>query len=340
MALVPALLLLCSLLAAYLLTALVRAYALRRELLDIPNARSSHSLPTPRGGGLSLVLVLVACGAAVAIASAEQRLVVVWLVAATAAYALLGWLDDHHDLSATSRLLVQLLLATAALLSLPLLQLLPVAGIPMGWLGIGGGILWVVWMANLYNFMDGIDGIAGVQTLVLAMTLAIWFAQAGGDALALLCLALAGASLGFLAWNWSPARIFMGDVGSVALGACFALLGLLAAWSYGIHPVAILVLYAVFLADATLTLLRRLLQGEKWWQAHRTHYYQRAVQSGWSHARVSLAVFLLDLVLAAAASLVVWRVIPAVAAALFAASLLLGVIILLHLRGKRTNGAA
>jgi Fuc2NAc and GlcNAc transferase len=187
-------------------------------------------------------------------------------------------------------------------------------------------------MANLYNFMDGIDGIAGVETLVLGLVTGLWFGSAGDAALAIFCLGLAGAALGFLLWNWDPARIFMGDVGSVSLGACFALLALIGSIQYELPFIAFLILYGVFLADASLTLLRRLWRREKWWQAHRSHYYQRAVQSGLSHAQVSSAVLLVNLLLAGVASLHVYRHISGWLALLLASLILAAAVFLIHSR--------
>ena len=314
--------------ASWLLTALVRRYALREGVIDLPNARSSHSLPTPRGGGLAIVVVALAIVAAIVMLdlTADQLLPI---SVALAAFAILGWLDDRYDLSVALRLVIQLLLA-----SLVVAWLLPVADKLSGsaWLIGTASVVWVVWMANLYNFMDGIDGIAGVETLVLGLVIGLWFGSAGDTALAIFCLGLAGAALGFLLWNWAPARIFMGDVGSVSLGACFALLALVGTFQYEFPFIAFLVLYGVFVADASLTLLRRLWRGEKWWQAHRSHYYQRAVQSGLSHARVSSVVFVINLLLAVIASLHVYRYISGWLALLLACLILAAATFLIHSR--------
>lgn len=321
--------------AAWGLTALVRRYALRRGILDLPNARSSHSLPTPRGGGLAVVVVALTVATMAMIVSPSQGHLLLPVSVMLAAFALLGWLDDHYDLSVAGRLAVQLLLATLAVY----------------WLLAGNGhaltgrfillsvaaVLWIVWMANLFNFMDGIDGIAGVETLVLGLVLSLWFASAGDTALAMFCLALAAAALGFLGWNWAPARIFMGDVGSVSLGACFALLALTGVIHYDLPFTAFLVLYGVFIADASLTLLRRLWRREKWWQAHRSHYYQRAVQSGFSHAQVSAVVLCINLLLAGIASLDVYGRISNWLALLLASLILAAVVFLIHSRDTRGN---
>jgi Fuc2NAc and GlcNAc transferase len=319
-------------LIAYWLTGRIYHYALHRELLDIPNARSSHSTPTPRGGGLSIVVVMLLSALAGTELYPDQSGLCYLLALTGFAYAVLGWLDDHFDLSSLVRFVVQILLACGAVgwlmtaggmalpWHVPTYQLLPVA------------VLWVVWMANLYNFMDGIDGIAAIEALVLSATSAAWFGAAGADGLMLIALAMAGSSLGFLGWNWSPARIFMGDAGSVALGALFAMIALIGSSRYAIPVAAFIILYAVFLVDTTLTLLKRIVRGEKWWQAHRSHYYQRAVQSGWSHGQVSGAVLIINIVLAGLATALVAGALNEITALTAAGAILAGCLILVDLR--------
>ena len=266
----------------------------RGAVLDLPNARSSHVLPTPRGGGIAVIgtivlawLVLWAQGI-VPMASAVIAL-------AAAALAVVSWIDDLRGLSPGVRLLVQFAAVAAGMLVLPDGRLF------QGWLPpsldvIAGALIWV-WFVNLFNFMDGIDGIDGAEAAAIGLGIVL-VASVGGAidlGLAAPAVAVAAASLGFLVWNWAPARIFLGDVGSVPLGY---LLGFLlfelarrGQWA------AALILPLYFLADASLTLLRRLLRGERVWQAHREHFYQRAVQRGLSHAAVVLRVIAADLVL-------------------------------------------
>ena len=143
-------------------------------------------------------------------------------------------------------------------------------------------------MTNLYNFMDGIDGFVTSQAVFSSIVIAGWFLLYGDVEVALFCLAVAGAGIGFLVLNWSPARIFLGDVGSLTLGVVFALLALYGVAKYQMSASAFLLLYGVFLFDATVTLGRRFLTGERWWEAHATHFYQRAVRSGVGHAHVSI----------------------------------------------------
>jgi Fuc2NAc and GlcNAc transferase len=284
------------------LTAQVRQYALAKKLLDIPNVRSSHTMPTPRGGGIAIVIVLLIAGVLSLFLPGAEVQLLLCLLLTTLAFAVLGWQDDKHDLSASFRFLIQLMIA--ALCCAWLL-----------WTGSGWSmtvssvilfvlsIFWIVWMVNVYNFMDGIDGISAIESIVLGVTTSYWFTMAESTSLAIVCIAVVGSAVGFLRWNWSPAKIFMGDVGSLALGGFFATLAIIGTTALDIPFIAFLILYAVYLMDAGITLLTRIIKKERWWQAHRSHFYQRAVQSGFSHAQVSLAVMAVNIILALLASL-------------------------------------
>ena len=245
-----------------------------RAQLDVPNERSLHKIPTPRGGGLLIAILTVA----VAIMLNQ-----VGYALAGAGIALLGWLDDRMTLSAKPRLLIQTGLASV------MVPILLGAGqttlfsnsmselIQLMWLMLL--IVWVVALTNIYNFMDGIDGIAGGVALVGGVG---FFLLPQNQAARLLGLTIAASSLGFLGHNWSPARIFMGDVGSTFLGFSFAVLTLMS----GDLILGALILW-VFIFDSTLTIIRRLLKGENILNAHRTHLYQRLVLSGYSHRAIS-----------------------------------------------------
>ena len=306
-----------------------------QNLLDIPNNRSSHTVPTPRGGGLAIVIVLLLSGVVTLFLPQAPIDVLVCLLLATLAFSLLGWQDDKHDLPASVRFLIQLLIAVFAsgwLLwaavpgystSFALLALLLLS------------TLWIAWMANLYNFMDGIDGISAVESLILGATTSYWFAISGVASMAIICIAVAGASVGFMRWNWSPAKIFMGDVGSLALGAFFAIIAIIGTTRLDIPFLAFLILYAVYLADSGVTLLHRIIKKEKWWQAHRSHFYQRAVQSGFSHAQVSLSVMALNIIFAVLASLLIMGIINATAAMVVTMAILMPLMFLINSRFNR-----
>lgn len=292
-----------------LLTGGVRRYA-RRALLDLPNERSSHSRPTPRGGGLAIVgsflIGMVVLNWMEVVPSA-----LAWaLIGGGVLVAGIGWLDDHRHVSPVWRIAVHVTAAAWALYCLrgmPQLEL-GVTALSLGWAGTALALLALVWLTNLYNFMDGIDGLAAGEavTVALAATGLLWWS--GATELALIVALLAAACGGFLWWNWPPAKIFMGDVGSGFLGYCFAVLMLASEKAEALPLTAWLILLAVFVLDATYTLASRVIRGEKWYTAHRSHAYQRLIQLGYSHLRVTSTVMLVNLlVLAPIAWLVVRR---------------------------------
>jgi len=266
---------------ALVLVGLIRRYALRHQILDHPGPRTSHTRPTPRGGGLGLVIAFLVV--MFAVPGLRSLVPVLLALVGVAITALVGWLDDHRSLGVRARLVAHLV---AGVTLLPL-ALWP-AAVP-AWLGIGAAFWWVFWAVsaiNVVNFMDGIDGLIGTQALIFGAHLAS--AGVAGGLPETFGLALAGASAGFLIWNWPAAKIFLGDVGSGALGFLFVLGGLLLMTEGQASIVtAFLPLFALFL-DASVTLTRRLRRGEPITQAHRSHLYQRLANGGWGHARVSL----------------------------------------------------
>lgn len=291
----------------------------RRAILDHPNERSNHAIPKPRGGGLAVVPIALVAWIAVPFPVLPPGLAVI--LSSAAVLALLSWADDLRSLPAALRFAVQaVVVALAAVTSLGT-QGFVFQGLLPGWADTAvAAVLWL-WFLNLFNFMDGIDGISGVETVSVGAGLAL-LAALGADAPPVwLGATLAAAALGFLAWNWPPSRIFLGDVGSVPIGFLLGFL-LLALAARG-HWAAALILPAYYLADATITILRRLLRGEKIWQAHSQHFYQQAVRGGRSHAQVSLAVLAANLVLITLAVLSLTMPLPALGlAALVVAGLL------------------
>jgi UDP-GlcNAc:undecaprenyl-phosphate GlcNAc-1-phosphate transferase len=253
--------------------------------VDHPHERSLHHSPTPRIGGLGL---LAGITAALALSAPHHLASAILPAAGLAAVSLL---DDYFGLPARLRLLAHIAAAAAFLLmsgqsSLP-------TGIVL--------LILIVWMTNLYNFMDGADGLAGGMAAIGfgAYGLAAWIT--GSDDLALLSWSICAAALGFLLFNFPPARIFMGDAGSIPLGFLAGALGVLgwqqhvwAAW----FPVLV---FSPFIADATITLMRRGLRGERVWQAHKSHYYQRMVRLGMTHRQLALLEYALMLGIAASA---------------------------------------
>lgn len=284
----------------------------RRAILDQPNERSSHVVATPRGAGIAVLAALLICGGGIAYAvggdGEDARSLVGILVLAT----LLGgvsWLDDVRTLSAAPRLLAQ---AVAVALGLALLpgDSLVFQGLLPGWLDTVFTALAWLWFVNLYNFMDGIDGLTAVETAAIGAGLALagMFGAAALPIISLLGAVLFGAALGFLAWNRPPARIFLGDVGAVPLG--FVLGWLLIELAIAGHWAAALLLPLYYLGDATITLMKRLVRREAVWQAHRSHFYQQAVQAlegrrpalrTRAHSRICIVIALVNVGLAAAA---------------------------------------
>lgn len=281
---------------ALLLTWVLRRYALSRSLMDIPNARSSHSVPTPRGGGVAIVLAYLAVLPVVGYQGWLSWAMVVGLMGSGAWIAIIGFLDDHGHIAARWRLLAHFIGAGWLLAWLPELPRFAVAGtaFDLGLLGYLLGALMLVWLLNLYNFMDGIDGIASVEAITVCAGGALLYALVGIPMLAAAPLLLAAAVAGFLVWNLPPARIFMGDAGSGFLGIVLGGLTLQAAWVAPQLLWAWLILLGVFVLDATFTLLRRLMRGDKVYEAHRSHAYQYASREYGAHLPVTLAVLAIN----------------------------------------------
>ncbi len=277
--------------ATTVLVAVLRGIAPRVGLVDVPNERSSHTAPTPRGGGLAIVIAvtvgvvwLAACG----IVPADRT---TWAVLAAAlGVAAVSFADDLRPVTFGVRLIVHAVAAAVVLWAVGSWRVveLPLLGVvSLGVIGLPVTLLWMVGLTNAYNFMDGIDGIAGAQAVVAGVG---WFAILGpepglGAAAALLA---AAAAVGFLVHNWSPARIFMGDVGSAFLGFMFAAIPVVEAPHSARMPAVGLLVVWPFVADTGVTFFRRLVSGERVVEAHRSHLYQRLVSRGWSHARVAL----------------------------------------------------
>jgi UDP-N-acetylmuramyl pentapeptide phosphotransferase/UDP-N-acetylglucosamine-1-phosphate transferase len=317
--------------ACWLATGGVLRLLRRRGVLDIPNERSSHSAPTPRGGGIAVTGVLLAAWLAFWLAGAgDAATEQFWIpLAAAAGLAAISWLDDARGgLPAILRFGAQGIAVGAGLFALPGEGAVFQGTLPPALDMALSGLVWL-WFVNLFNFMDGIDGIAGSQAASAGLGLFVFaLISAGAAGLGAYGLALAAVALGFLPWNWQPARIFLGDVGSVPLGYAIGWLLLALASFGGWQAALLLVLY--FFADASFTLFRRLLRGEAVWRAHREHYYQYAVQAGRSHAHVVTAVTGVNLVLAGLA--LATTVSPAVAWGALGAGILLTAALLCYLR--------
>jgi Fuc2NAc and GlcNAc transferase len=282
--------------ASALVTGWVRREAVRRLWLDIPNARSSHRVPTPRGGGLGIVIASGAGFLALWLIGAIGTNLCAALLGGGLAVALIGFRDDRQPVAAGLRLAVHFGAAAWALAWLggvPPMQF----GARLVDLGIIGDVLGavaIVWTLNLFNFMDGIDGLAASEASFIAFAGAWLAAGAAIGKVPAASVVFGAACIGFLPWNWPPAKIFMGDVGSGYVGYVLALLALVAMWQSPVALFAWLSLGAVFFVDATITLLRRALRGERAHEAHRSHAYQWLARSWGSHGRVTLAAMALN----------------------------------------------
>ena len=289
-------------LATAVLTGLIRHYALAKQILDIPNQRSSHTTPTARGGGLAIVLIF---SAATIYLFLKQVLSLHWLLAlnSTLLVAFIGFCDDHRPVAARWRLLIHIFAAGIALIFLdgihwmllpkPLDLLIDKTLINPGWLWFLPALVFLVWFLNLFNFMDGTDGIAASEAVFVSTALAA-FLHSADPILYKLAVILAAASAGFLLWNWPKAKIFMGDVGSGFLGLLLGILILMAAQQSAVLLYCGMILFGIFVVDATYTLTTRFCNGQKWYEAHCSHTYQHAARK-FGHLKVLMASWTINL---------------------------------------------
>ena len=297
---IPSLAFLSLTILAFAGVAWIRRVALKRHILDHPNERSSHSIPTPRGGGLAIVALAILTVLAFGIFNGFTRQSISFIISGTL-LAFLGWQDDVRSLSPKVRFPMQALAVIVAMLGMGYFTsvTIPLFGeLHLGWVGIPITFLWILGLVNAYNFMDGIDGFAGGVALAAGLGWMILSSSFGGleNPLAFwIALGIAASSLGFLGHNWPPARIFMGDVASTFLGFSFAVLPLMSAKQGGDPLMFGTAILWAFIMDAGLTFLRRLVKRENVFAAHRTHLYQRLVIRGIKPSFVSVLFIALTL---------------------------------------------
>ncbi len=279
------------------LTYLIEQGSLRGQLLDLPGERSSHQLPTPTAGGLGMLISFLGFLVWFVATSDQVDIINIMLVGVGVIAGFIGYLDDRHNLKVSWRFLAHLLLALGVVVILdPLPELLL-----FGWkweLGLGLSLLYMMaltWFVNLYNFMDGIDGLAASEAITVILGAMLIIGISGDQSWLMPLAALALSVAGFLIFNWPPARLFMGDVGSIFLGFTLGILaiitsaeGIISIWSWCI-------LLALFVCDATVTLLIRLVSGERIYQAHNSHAYQILARRWSSHRRVTLLAILINI---------------------------------------------
>ena len=300
--------------------------------LDEPNQRSMHRIATPTGAGIVILVFMVLAALYLYFSLLSFQFLGVLVI--TAILGLIGWFDDKNQLSVSSRLTAFLVLSLLLVFSVGVVDEIkfghqfvwfipyPIAALLT--------ILGFIWLLNLYNFMDGMDGLAGMQAVIAASAFFVLFAKisffsgAFFDAFfisygfALLCLVLISSTVGFLVWNWSPAKIFLGDVGSLTMGGFFALCTVVAVSELDISVFSCLLILGVFIFDATYTLIARLLRGEKITEAHRSHIYQRLASAGVKHSSIVLLYSLIMLLFSAVAVLWEWQLISGLVTSVFA----------------------
>ncbi len=284
-------------LLSLLLMAAMLNFAHRAQLVAIPTARSSHTVITPVGGGVAIVFAYLL---GIALLALQGGLGFFELLALSMSLpvAVAGFIDDRSDLHHRLRLLIQASSVVLALLFLGPLPELTFGGVALDGLLLGVVLapLCLLWLTNLYNFMDGIDGLAGTQTGFVSLVAAALLASNADYPLALLCLFIFAGSVAFTVWNWPQARIFMGDVGSGFAGMSLGLVALLAHIHATMSLWSWFILLAVFVVDASTTLLRRVLAGQPWAHAHRQHAYQHMANCPNGHKIVSIAVLLINVI--------------------------------------------
>ncbi|MFV5585851.1 glycosyltransferase family 4 protein [Acinetobacter oleivorans] len=288
---------LATFLISFLLTGYMRHYALKKNIIDKPNERSSHTIPTPRGGGVSIVITFLLVLVGLMISHQLQLTTGLILVAAGLGVAVLGFLDDHGHINSMLRLAIHFLIAIGAVSFLGGFSDVTLfnGSLHLGWFANIIAILFLVWLLNLYNFMDGINGIASVEAITTLLSLAFIYLLLDTQLSSELLFIFAASVFGFVLWNFPKARIFMGDAGSGFLGL---ILGILALISLKTDPAlfcAWLICLGVFIVDATFTLIRRVINGHKMYDAHRSHAYQYASRKYNSHTTVTIGVLLINL---------------------------------------------
>ena len=285
-------------LLSWALVWLVYRYSEKHSVLDTPNERSSHTEPTATGGGLSISVCLIIGSFLLWTYGYLKEDLFLAVFPALVIISITGWIDVHNHIRTSYRAIIYFVSAMWVTIIVGGIDTLNMGGVSMN-LGLFGyllAILGIVWLTNLYNFMDGIDGLAAIQAITAGLAGGVFLLHSGMPGPAIFCLILVAAAAGYLLWNWPPAKIFMGDVGSCPLGFLFAVL---VVWSHSNSGPTVyvwLILLSVFIADATYTLIMRLIRNDKWYSAHRSHAYQKLVQMGYTHKQVSIGVLILNII--------------------------------------------
>ncbi len=290
-------LLLVTFICSFALTAVMRRYAIAKNIYDVPNARSSHTVSTPRGGGVSIVSVFLLTLIFYWWSSGiSERPSILGIILGGGIVAMVGFWDDHKHIPARWRFFTHLFAAIVSLYFLPELPELRVfsTSINLSMVTYPFYVLMLIWLLNLYNFMDGIDGIASIEAITVSVGAAVILLLNEIAAGAQILLILSACVAGFLVWNWPPARIFMGDASSGFLGFTLGLMAVITSNNDAINLWSWLILLAVFVVDATYTLIRRMVNGDTWYEAHRSHAYQILARQCHSQKKVTIAVLIVN----------------------------------------------
>ncbi len=280
-------------------TGLLRKYALSRSVIDIPNERSSHTVPTPRGGGATIVIFILWVTGYCFFSDLITINILLALGLGIIIVAITGWVDDHKHVPAFIRAMLYGIASTVSIYYLDSEYIIFSSSqeLVFKYVLIAAAVILIVWLINLYNFMDGTDGFAAIQTICTAAMSSFLFYSAGQEAMFLISVVIVVSTCGFLYWNWPPAKMFMGDVGSCVLGFSFGVLAIIGEMTNSISLSIWFVLLSVFICDATFTLLYRIARHEKWYEAHKSHAYQRLVSLGVSHKKLALIFIAINIIL-------------------------------------------
>lgn len=278
---------------------LIRFYSIKYNKFDVPNYRSSHTQPTPKSGGLCVVLTLLMTIIYLFLYEMVENSIAIGMLMGLSIVAITGLIDDYKDISIVKRMFTYMLSAVFSIYMIGGLTSISINNYTfhLEYLGYILSVLLVVWLINLYNFMDGTDGFAAIQTITVSLFCTYLFIATENVSYTILILCLFSSTLAFLFWNWSPAKIFMGDVGSCSIGFLFGYLAIYTEERSIISISIWLILLAPFIGDATFTLLKRMLNREKWYEAHNTHAYQKFFHSGFSHSQLAIGLFLLNVLI-------------------------------------------
>ena len=276
--------------------------------MDIPNVRSSHAEPTPTGGGLSISLSILFFLMFAWWIDESIRHVVVGLGIGGSVVAIVGWLDDHKEISPIIRIILYFFASCWVVYWLGGYTSIKINNdvYDVGMAGNIISVIFITWLINLYNFMDGTDGLAATEAITVSILGLIYFWISGEYIAALLCAVILSSSSGFLIWNWYPAKIFMGDGGSCLLGITFGSIALYGDKNDKVSIFVWLVLLSIFISDSTYTLIKRMITGEKWYRAHNSHAYQKLVRMGFSHRQVAMGVFYINIFILSPASYLIF----------------------------------